>query len=611
MKPMLPTLTFECPKGDEWRYEVKFDGFRALLVWDQGIKLISRNGKSLLENFPEIEAYLQKNQELFRPYLPLTFDCELVVLENSYRANFGAIQIRGRMRSAERIRETAERDPCRLMIFDILKLKGEDLTRLVYHKRRKVVENFFTELHLPTFPDKTNPNLLQLVPSESNFSKIWDQILIHDGEGIVAKHIESLWEEGKRTDKWIKYKNWKYVTCFVTAYEKSNGYFYVSVYKGSEYYPLGAVLFGFKPDEKAALFQTIKDNHIREDDQFFYVGPAICLEVKYLELYEEQMREPHFHQFRFDLTPEDCTYERFVQQQKNLPTDIEITHPDKPIWEDPAVNKQEFIEYLRNVSPFMLEFLQDRLLTVIRYPHGMFGEAFYQKNAPDYTPDFVQTTMADGINYIVCNDLKTLLWLGNQIAVEYHIPFQTINSTGPDEIVFDLDPPSRDYFHLAIDAAQMIKDVLDQLGLIGFIKTSGNKGLQIYIPLPKNRYTYEDTRLFTEFIANYLVSRKPEAFTIERLKKNRGNRLYVDYIQHAEGKTIIAPFSPRGTKFATVAAPLFWDEVNETLTIQNFTINSMNKRLKEKGSPFVDYFKIKELQAYDPVLEVLRKSKRN
>lgn len=608
---MLPTLTFERPKGNQWRYEVKFDGFRAFLEWDKEIKLTSRNGKSLLENFPELEAFLQENQELFRPYLPLAFDSELVDLESPYNANFGALQIRGRMRSPERIQERANKNPCRLMIFDVLRLNGKDVTKMAYHQRRELLKHLFQELQLPTFPEKTDLKLLQLVPAESDFSKLWDQILLNDGEGIVAKHLDSIWEEGKRTEKWLKYKNWKYVSCFITAYEKSNGYFYVSVYKDLEFYPLGAVLFGFKPDEKAALFQTIKDNHIREDDQFLYVDPAICLEVKYLELYEDQMREPHFHQFRFDLKPEDCTFERFVQQQKNLPTGIEITHPDKPIWEDPAVNKQEFIEYLRNVSPFMLEFLQDRLLTVIRYPHGMFGEAFYQKNAPDYTPDFVQTSLADGINYIVCNDLKTLLWLGNQIAVEYHIPFQTINSTGPDEIVFDLDPPSREYFHLAVEAARMIKAVLDQLGLVGFIKTSGNKGLQIYIPLPKNKYTYDDTRMFTEFIAKYLVSRKPDSFTIERLKKNRGNRLYVDYVQHAEGKTIIAPFSPRGTKFATVAAPLFWDEVDENLSIQNFTIKNMNKRIKEKGSPFADYFKVKEEQAFEPVLEVLRKGGRN
>jgi bifunctional non-homologous end joining protein LigD len=255
----------------------------------------------------------------------------------------------------------------------------------------------------------------------------------------------------------------------------------------------------------------------------------------------------------------------------------------------------------------MLPFLQNRLLTVIRYPHGMFGEAFYQKNCPDYAPGFIETSISEGINYIVCNDLKTLLWLGNQIAIEFHIPFQRIGHSGPDEIVFDLDPPSREYFHLAIKAALLIKEVLDQLNLQSFIKTSGNKGLQIYIPLPEETYTYDDTRLFTSFIANYLISKDPDSFTIERLKKHRGNRLYVDYVQHAEGKTIICPFSARGKQKATVAAPLFWEEVNGDLKIEDFTVLNMIDRIVKLGSPFAGYFQAKETQQLAPVLEVLRK----
>ncbi|WP_053363823.1 DNA ligase D [Bacillus sp. FJAT-27251] len=607
MKPMLPTLAFEPPMGKEWSYEVKYDGFRAFLEWDQEIKLTSRNGKSLAGIFPEITEFLQASKEVLKPFLPLLLDAELVDLANSYKADFGSIQVRGRMRSPERIREKASKRPCRLIVFDVLELRGENYRNHPQNARRKVLEDFFAKTGFASFPDPDSPSLLQLVPSETDFRSVWEQVILHDGEGLVAKHQESLWEEGKRTDKWIKFKNFKFVNCFVTAYEKSNGYFYVSVYKGEAIFSLGAVLFGFKPDEKAALFQTIKANQSHEDDQFIYVEPAICLEVKYLEIYDQQMREPHFHQFRFDLKPGDCTFDLFARQQRNLPQDVEITHPDKPIWEDPLIQKSDFIQYLREISPFMLPFLQNRLLTVIRFPHGMLGEAFYQKNCPDYAPEFIETSLSEGINYIVCNDLKTLMWLGNQIAIEYHIPFQTIGRSGPDEIVFDLDPPSRDYFHLAIRAALLIKEVLDQLNLKGFIKTSGNKGLQIYIPLPSDMYTYEDTRLFTSFIANYLVSREPDSFTIERLKKHRGNRLYVDYVQHAEGKTIICPFSPRGKQQANVAAPLFWDEVNEDLRIGDFTVLNMIERINKLGSPFADYFKVKETQKLAPVLDFLRK----
>jgi bifunctional non-homologous end joining protein LigD len=611
MKPMLPSLTFDAPDAKGWFYEVKYDGFRAILEWDdKGLSLTSRNGKPLLELFPEVRSFLEDNLQLFEPFLPLQLDGELVYLENKHKAHFGSIQVRGRMRSEKRILEKARQSPCRLLIFDALKLNGKSIAALDYRERKAALENFFTSAHLPLEPDEKSTRLLQMIPGYGDFKNLWEQVILHDGEGIVAKQEKSKWEEGKRSTLWQKYKNWKYVSCFITAYEKSNGYFYAGVYDGGRVHPIGQFIFGLKPDEKKALMETIKNNKREEDGRFVYVNPGICTELKYLEIYDGQMREPHFHQFRFDLKPEQCTYSQFAEQQKNLPDDVEITHPDKPIWETPALKKIDFIHYLREISPYMLPFLKDRLLTVIRYPHGIFGEPFYQKNAPDYTPDFVETKMSDGINYIVCNNLKTFLWLGNQLAFEFHIPFQTIKSKGPSEIVFDLDPPSRDAFTLAIKAALMIKEVLDHLKLTSFVKTSGNKGLQVYIPLPENAYTYDDTRLFTSFIADYLISKEPDLFTTERMKKNRGGRLYVDYIQHAEGKTIVAPYSARGNQYAGIAAPLFWEEVNDRLRMEEFRVDNVVKRINKLGDPLQGYFSAKDLQAFSPVLEFLNAEKK-
>jgi bifunctional non-homologous end joining protein LigD len=611
MKPMLPSLTFDAPEAKGWLYEVKYDGFRAILEWDdKGLSLTSRNGKPLLELFPEIRSFLEDNLQLFQPFLPLQLDGELVYLENKHKAHFGSIQVRGRMRSEKRILEKARQSPCRLLIFDALNLKGKSIAALDYRERKAALEKFFTSAKLPLEPDEKSTRLLQMIPAYDDFKNLWEQVILHDGEGIVAKQEKSKWEEGKRSTLWQKYKNWKYVSCFITAYEKSNGYFYAGVYDEGRVHPIGQFIFGLKPDEKKALMETIKNNKREEDDKFVHVNPGICTELKYLEIYDGQMREPHFHQFRFDLKPEQCTYSQFAEQQKNLPEDVEITHPDKPIWETPALKKIDFIHYLREISPYMLPFLKDRLLTVIRYPHGIFGEPFYQKNAPDYTPDFVETKMSDGINYIVCNNLKTFLWLGNQLAFEFHIPFQTIKSQGPSEIVFDLDPPSRDAFTLAIKAALMIKEVLDHLKLTSFVKTSGNKGLQVYIPLPENAYTYDDTRLFTSFIADYLISKEPDLFTTERMKKNRGGRLYVDYIQHAEGKTIVAPYSARGNQYAGIAAPLFWEEVNDRLRMEEFRVDNVVKRINKLGDPLQGYFAAKDLQAFSPVLEFLNAEKK-
>ncbi|WHY89062.1 DNA ligase D [Neobacillus novalis] len=611
MKPMLPSLTFDLPVRPGWLYEVKYDGFRALLEWTvDGITLTSRNGKPLLPQFPEIEKFLRNYEEQFNAFLPLQLDGELVALENPYKANFSAIQIRGRLKAVKKISEQAEKSPCRIMAFDLLMFKGKPLLNQPFLKRKDQLINLFQQLDLDLNSNPYNRQLLQLVYPCEDFNDLWEKVVLYDGEGIIAKSRNSLWEEGKRTLQWLKYKNWKYVSCFVTSFDKTNGYFYVSVYKEKNIHVVGQVLFGFKPEEKQALQQTIKQNIIREEGPLIYVNPAICLEVKYLELYDNQLREPHFDHFRFDLEPAECTYEQFMIQQKNLPADLAITHPNKPLWENHHIQKIDYIYYLREVSPFMLPFLENRLLTVIRYPHGMFGEAFYQKNCPDYAPEFIRTQSADGIDYILCNDLKTLVWLGNQLAIEFHVPFQTIHSKGPSEIVFDLDPPSKDAFHLAVKAALLIKEVLDHLNLIGFIKTSGNKGLQVYLPLPEGKFSYDDTRLFTSFMAEYLIAQDPDSFTIERMKKNRGNRLYVDYVQHGEGKTIVAPYSMRGNEAAGVATPLYWEEVDEKLSPITFNMENALKRLQKHGDPFRDYFQTKQIQPFAPVLEVLKKGKK-
>lgn len=610
MKPMLPTLTFELSLQPDWLYEVKYDGFRAILEWNQNdITLMSRNGKSLLPQFPEIKDFLLKNERLFKPFLPLRLDGELVSLENPYKANFANIQVRGRMKAIKKINEAASKSPCRLMVFDILMLKGETQSSNPFQMRKTELIKMFRMLGLKLEADPYSEDLLQLVSAHENFDSVWEMVVLHDGEGIIAKHKNSLWEEGKRSLQWLKFKNWKYVSCFITSFDKTNGYFFVGVYQQNKIHTIGQVLFGFKPNEKQALQQTIKQNMVNEVQQFIYVEPAICLEVKYLELYDNQLREPHFDRFRFDLEPEDCTYEKFIFQQKNLPKDLEITHPDKPLWKNHEIQKANYILYLREIAPYMLPFLENRLLTVIRYPHGMFGEPFYQKNCPDYAPEYVQTHRDEGIDFIVCNNLKTLIWLGNQLAIEFHIPFQTVKSKGPSEIVFDLDPPSIDEFQLAIKAALFIKEVLDQLNLRGFIKTSGNKGLQIYLPLPEDEFTFDDTRLFTSFIADYLISQDPDSFTIERLKKNRGNRLYVDYVQHSEGKTIVAPYSMRGNEHAGVATPLYWEEVNEKLEPKDFTMTKALERIRKQGDPFREYFQTKSIQPFAPVLEVLKAKK--
>lgn len=286
---------------------------------------------------------------------------------------------------------------------------------------------------------------------------------------------------------------------------------------------------------------------------------------------------------------------------------VTLTSMDKIIWPKKGITKYDYLKFLTVVAPHMLPFLKDRLLTVIRFPNGVDKESFYQKNCPDYAPDYVETKQAEGIDYIVCSKLATMFWLGNQGAVEFHIPFQTINNKQPSEIVIDLDPPSQKEFHLAIEAALVLKEVFDNLKLYSYVKTSGNKGLQIYLPLNET-YSYAETRIFTSFIANFLETKYPKSFTTERLKKNRNNRLYIDFLQHGEGKTIIAPYSLRGNEDALMATPLHWSEVSDQLHPTQFPLEEGIKRVTDGIFPFHDFFTVKKKQPFKVVLDTIKEA---
>lgn len=283
---------------------------------------------------------------------------------------------------------------------------------------------------------------------------------------------------------------------------------------------------------------------------------------------------------------------------------VPLTNLEKVLWPKSMIKKYDYLKYLTVVAPHMLPFLKERLLTVIRFPNGVNEESFYQKNCPDYAPEFIETVRSEEIDYIICSNLPTLFWLGNQAAIEFHVPFQTIESSNPSEIVLDLDPPSQNEFSLAVEAALILKEVFDSLKLISYVKTSGNKGLQIYLPL-NGTYSYTQTRIFTSFIASFLETKYPKSFTTERLKKNRNNRLYIDFIQHSEGKTIIAPYSLRGNEDALMATPLEWKEVNERLRPTDFPMEEGMKRINEGILPFRHFFKAKDNQPFDVVLEKL------
>ncbi|GAA0435993.1 DNA ligase D [Lentibacillus halophilus] len=599
MNVMKPIMNDTIPRGGDWVYETKYDGFRCLLKWEKdSIRLISKNGTDLTATFPEIPSACQTEQSLIGARLPLTLDGELAILNNAHQSNFSLLQQRGRMTNTDRIAAAASERPVSFMAFDVLLEAGESLLEEPLQQRKQRLRKLFN--------DKSQlGQRLYAVPFSSDADAAWENAFRYKGEGVVAKRQTSVYKQGKDHRDWFKIKNWRTVTAFLTFYHTQNDYFTACVFHDGKPVDIGKCKHGLDESASDTLRQLFVTNGTKEIDGY-RLPPAVCASIHTLDLVSDEIREPSFSQLLPDMDAADCTVEKLNLDMAMLPETVEATNTAKVFWPSVGVTKGDMLAYMREVTPYMLPFLQDRMLTIIRCPDGVDGESFFQKHRPDGAPDFVKGVEHDGDMHFVCNNLESLVWLANHGTMEYHIPFQPSDRTQPVEIVFDLDPPGREAFHLAVKAAKLLKQLLDNLDLISFVKTSGGKGLQVHIPIPPGTMSYADTGIFTQAIAWTLEREYPKAFTTERMKEKRGNRLYIDYLQHGEGKTIVAPYSPRKRKDATVAAPLFWEEVNDDLSPDMFTVANVIDRVQTNGCPFAPYFTTKQQQPIDKIINMTR-----
>lgn len=596
---MKPIIRSEIPVGEDWMYEVKYDGFRCVLHWkaDGTVLLKSKNNHDLTTNFPEIEAFCSDNFSAVKSLLPLTFDGELVILNHLYQASFSQIQKRGRLKNKAAIQRASQLRPAQLIVFDLLQLKGKSCESQKLATRKISLESIF---------QKFKGKCFKLVESFQNPEAIKKTVFEAKAEGIVAKQTTSTYTAGKNHQFWFKTKNWRKIHVFITAYNAKNDYFDVAVFHKNKIISIGKCKHGLDINS----LQTLKNLFLKDGKKHkavYTLPPAICTAIHTLDLFKGELREPEFAELLPQVKPEECTLEKLNLNMAMLPGIVHLTNTEKELWPAVHYTKGDLLIYMRNVSPYMLPFLQNRLLMVIRCPDGISHKHFFQKHLPSYAPDFITAVPSKDGNTFICDRLESLIWLANHAAVEYHIPFQSSYSTVPSEIVFDLDPPDRKHFQLAIHAAQLIKSILDDLSLLSFVKTSGNKGLQVHIPIREGSMTYEETAIFTKAIAFTIESAYPDHFTTERIKRKRNGRLYIDYLQHGKDKTIIAPYSPRMTKDGTVAAPLFWEEVKEGLNPEQFTINNVIERTEQYGCPFSNYFTLMSTQDMGRLLKLVRK----
>lgn len=276
---------------------------------------------------------------------------------------------------------------------------------------------------------------------------------------------------------------------------------------------------------------------------------------------------------------------------------LRLTNLEKPLWprfandgtSQPALTKAELISYYLEVANYLLPHLRDRPLTVTRYPNGIEGKSFYQKQCPEHAPEWVQTFPVPGTEkiteYIVCNDRPTLIWLANQAALELHPALWRIDKPEyPDVVVIDLDPAPPAGFQDAIEVGQLVQRLLEELRIQGFPKTSGATGIHIYIPVDRV-YTFEQTRDLAGRIGKLLLEVMPEKVTTERMVKDRTGKVYVDHLQNLAGKTMVAPYSPRLRPGGPVSTPIRWDELSGCQP-DEFNLLTVPRRLQIIGDLF-------------------------
>ncbi len=274
-------------------------------------------------------------------------------------------------------------------------------------------------------------------------------------------------------------------------------------------------------------------------------------------------------------------------------TKVNFRNLDKVLFPKLKVTKARFIEYYIKMAPRMLPYLKDRPIVLTRYPNGVGGEGFYAKNAPEGMPNWVKTarryspTAKRYVNYLICNDLDTLIWLANLAAIEIHIPLARLpDIETPDFAFFDVDPEPPCTFSDAVDVALLIKQSLDKLNLTAYVKTSGKKGLHILIPLNKE-YTFRETRDFVHAIGIHLM-KKSSIVVSEFSDTKKPGRVFVDYTQNSHGRTMVAPYSLRVTEEATVSMPVVWGDLKKKIKPSEFNIFSAQGLPKDPWKTIFD-----------------------
>ncbi|MCB4791560.1 MAG: DNA ligase D [Elusimicrobia bacterium] len=587
VEPMLATLSDAPFDRGGWAFEVKWDGYRCIARIDnEKVTLYSRNAKVYNDTFPAIaEAFKGARFNAI-------FDGEVVAVDREGRSDFGMLQ--------DYIKN--QKGTIIYYVFDCLYLGSYDLRALPLVRRKEILSKIL--------PVSGTVRLSGHVETKgTGFYHAAEQ---NGLEGIIAKKLDSPYLAGARSRDWLKIKTQKRqeaVICGFTEGRSSRKYFgalVLGVYKDGKLKFAGHAGGGFDEEGLKEMYAKLKplitklcpfEHKPKTNMPVTWVKPELIVEVKFREWTKDgMMRQPIVLGLRDDKDPSRVVLEEnegLSTKKQFIDTKVVLTNLDKVFWPKEGLTKKDVIEYYWRLADIILPYLKGRPQSLNRHPNGITGKNFFQKDMERLAPEWAETMkVSEGgdITYLLCQERDTLIFLANLGCIEINVWNSVAGKLDkPDYVVLDFDPVEVPFSEV-VEAVLATKEVLDQIGAPGFCKTSGSKGMHIYIPiLPV--YGFDQAKNFAHLINMVVKRRLPKTVSLERVPEKRKGLVYLDYLQNTFGATMAAPYSLRPREGAPVSTPLGWDEVNTKLNPLEFNIHTVPGRIGKKGDPWKGMFK--------------------
>lgn len=607
ISPMLAKIAPEPFNDKEWVFETKWDGYRAIADLSRSkLKLYSRNGLSFAEKFPLITENLQLQKS------SMIIDGEIVALNKEGYPNFQALQ---RFSENPEVKLTYQ-------IFDLLWLEGKSVEDLPLIERKKLLKKVLIQNDFIKYSEHT-------LEKGINFFKKMKKLKL---EGMMAKKADSKYSEGGRTSNWLKVKFQNTEDVIICGYTKPKGSrknfgaLILGTYVNDELKYCGHAGTGFTASTLDDLLRKFKPL-ITKKSPFkvipktntdpVWLKPELVCEIKFAEKTKDEIfRHPVFKGLRIDKekkdvkkqssedknsksasisdksTPKKGNSKKAEREIKVGKDSLIITHPDKIYFPESGISKMDVIDYYESVAEYILPHIKNRPQSLHRFPNGIDAPGFYQKDASDAPkwikriPIHAESTNKE-VEYLVCKKLQDIIYLNNLGCIEMNPWNSTIkNIEKPDWLGLDLDPSAKNSFDDVIEVALAVKDILDQIKIEGYCKTSGSTGLHIYLPL-NGKYEFEEAKDFAHLLMQKVNEKLPSLTTLERnLKKRDKQKIYLDYLQNSTGQTLASVYSLRPKPHAPVSMPLLWKEVKSGILPTDFNIFNALERIKKNGDLF-------------------------